>query len=170
MFANSSSFIPYYLFLSAISLMVLLSLSGCRSSKDKMQEVPDISAKPFLIFQKTPCYGPCSAYEAKILENGTVQFIDWQSELREDTLLLAISKKNMKALQKQVQQLDYSAWERAYLSGWSDMPTTYLTFYKNGKEVKRVKHQEGGPENLLDFMNSLHELIMHLTGHTTEDK
>ncbi|MFD2247783.1 DUF6438 domain-containing protein [Pontibacter ruber] len=120
------------------------------------------NAQVFLIFQKTPCFGICPSYEATIYENGSITYVGWEHVPLKDTVELHLSAPEVKSLQEEVKQLNYSELQDAYLTQWSDMPSTYSTFYANGKEVKRVKHQEGGPEKLLQFQEHLHKRIMDL--------
>ncbi len=144
---------------------------GCSSSKAcsttrKTAESP----QPFLLFQKTPCYGVCPSYEASITANGSITFIGWEHVPVRDTLQLCLSPKDLATLRKEVQQLDYEALQNTYLTEWTDMPSTITTFYENGKQVKKVKHQEGGPDKLLQFQDKVHNMIMQLVEAAAKEK
>jgi hypothetical protein len=120
--------------------------------------------KQLLQFMKAPCYGPCPAYQADIMDDGSITFISWgniANVAEDDTLQFCLSKKELQQLKADLKALNYTSLQDAYLSDWSDRPSTYLTIYQDGKVVKRVKHQEGGPESLLNFQKSLDQTIMN---------
>ncbi|MHC2993672.1 hypothetical protein OB13_19595 [Pontibacter sp. HJ8] len=145
--------------LSLLPFLSLAVLGSCRS--------PQISAQPqsntpFLLFQKTPCLGVCPSYEAAIATNGTIRYVGWEHVPVKDTVYFRLQEAEMKALRQEVEQLNIPALSSTYLTDWSDMPSTITTFYQDGKEVKRVKQEEGGPQALLTFQENLHQRIMKL--------
>ncbi|MDX5420556.1 MAG: DUF6438 domain-containing protein, partial [Hymenobacteraceae bacterium] len=117
---------------------------------------------PFLLFQKTPCLGICPAYEATVYENGSIRYVGWDHVPVKDTVTFQFSPEEMKELREEVGKLDYLNLQETYLTDWSDMPATISTFYENNREVKRVKHQEGGPQPLRDYQEKLHKRLMKL--------
>jgi hypothetical protein len=149
--------------LTLLLLLPCLSLSvlaGCRSHQNRAaKQQPPL---PFLLFQKTPCLGTCPSYEAAIATNGAVRFVGWEHVAVIDTVQFQLAPKEMEALRKEVEQLQYAELKTVYLTQWSDMPSTITTFYRDGKQEKRVKHQEGGPERLVRFQQHLHERLMKL--------
>jgi len=155
---------PVLLKLTLLLLLPCLSLSvlaGCRSQghKGAKQQAP---AAPFLLFQKTPCLGTCPSYEAAIATDGSVRFVGWEHVAVLDTVLFQLPPKEMEALRREVDQLHYNQLKNTYLTQWSDMPSTITTFYRDGKQEKRVKYQEGAPEQLVRFQDHLHERLMKL--------
>ena len=141
---------------------MLLSLPlaiGCSAAQNTKQKQPDV---PYLLFQKTPCLGICPSYEATIHENGRIRYVGWEHVPVIDTVYFEFTPEEMEALRQEVNGLEYTSLKDTYLTDWSDMPSTISTFYKSGKEVKRVKHQEGGPQALLDFQENIHKRIMQL--------
>ncbi|WP_144266299.1 DUF6438 domain-containing protein [Pontibacter ummariensis] len=138
----------------------LTLLLGCAASPAGNIENSPQAAELALLYQKTPCLGICPAYDARIYTDGTVTFIGHRNVPVQDTLQFCLTKKEMKLLQKAQRELNYGSLQRAYLSQWSDVPATYITFYEEGTEVKRVKHQEGGPSELLHLQDLLHKLTM----------
>jgi hypothetical protein len=132
---------------------------GCSAPQNSKQKRPDV---PYLLFQKTPCLGVCPSYEATIHENGSIRYVGWEHVPVQDTVYFQFSPEEMKELRREVEKLNYPALQDTYLTDWSDMPSTITTFYKGGKEVKRVKQEEGGPQSLLDFQEKLHKRITAL--------
>jgi len=147
------------LFLSGIYSMLL---SGCTSARARHTPGAAQTPQPFLLFQKTPCYGFCPAYDAKIYEDGGINYIGYRNAPVEDTLQLCLPKQDLLQLKKAAKALNYTSLQSAYRSQRTDQPSTYVTFYQNGREVKRIRHQEGGPEQLLQFQEMLDNLVMRL--------
>ncbi|WP_299824656.1 DUF6438 domain-containing protein [uncultured Pontibacter sp.] len=121
-----------------------------------------ITPVPLLLYQKTPCYGSCPAYEATVMQNGSITFIGWENVPIVNTVQLCLPKPDLDKLKEELAQLDYPSLKSSYLTEWTDRPTTYITFYQNGKETKRIKHQDGGPDNLAAFLESIHLKVMRL--------
>ena len=147
-------------------LLLLMSMLGSCASKGICQsgELKQADAAPLLQFQKAPCYGPCPAYEANIMEDGSINLVSWGNIAvpENDTVQLCFEKQELQQLKKAIDKLNYASLQDAYLTEWTDWPSSYLTFYQNGKAVKRVKHQQGGPEALVSFLDNLHQQLMDL--------
>lgn len=142
-----------------IATLHWLLLSECSSLNALPKGITAQQAMPLLLFQKTPCLGTCPAYNAMVYEDGSIRFVEYKKALAQDTLQLQLAKKELKQLKEAMEELNYKDLQNNYLSGWSDISSTYLTFYEDGKQVKRVKHQKGGPQELLHFQEWLHELL-----------
>lgn len=147
-----------------LTLMLSIALSSCATQATGQTGNSGQPVLPLLQFQKTPCYGPCPAYEATIMEDGSITFIAWGNVpiANDDTVKLSFSKQELHQLKTAIDELNYTSLQDAYLTEWTDRPTSYLTFYKDGKSVKRIKHQEGGPGNLITFQKNLHSQLMDL--------
>ncbi|MBF9254353.1 hypothetical protein I2I11_13690 [Pontibacter sp. 172403-2] len=137
-------------------------LSGCAAATACHTSDVAQTPQPLLLFQKTPCYGSCPAYDATIYEDGSITYIGYRNAPVEDTLQLCLPKQDLQQLQKAVEALNYTSLQNVYRSQRTDQPSTYLTFYQNSREVKRIRHQEGGPPELLQFQEMVEELVMRL--------
>ncbi|WP_439882482.1 DUF6438 domain-containing protein [Pontibacter sp. MBLB2868] len=144
--------------------LLLLCILGCKVNSNCQTSGKNAAAPPLLQIQKTPCYGPCPAYEATVMENGMVTFVGWDNVPVSDTVQMCFTEKEMNELKKAIEKLDYTSLQTSYGSQWTDIPTTYLTFYQNGKQVKRIKHQKGGPEALVTFQKNLNDKLLELVG------
>jgi hypothetical protein len=143
-----------------LPLFLLLCLTmACTASSARQSPDTNNPSLPLLHFQKTPCLGTCPAYNAMIYEDGSITFSAVKRAVAQDTLYFNLTSQELQQLQQQLEALHFEQLQNAYLSQWSDMPATYITFYEAGKEAKRVKHQEGGPENLLQVQEWLHQLV-----------
>ncbi|SIT76764.1 DUF6438 domain-containing protein [Pontibacter indicus] len=147
-----------YLLKIGLGLGLVMSTSCSTAQNHRAQA----AVAPLLHFQKTPCLGTCPSYEATVLENGTIRFFGYSDVPVVDSVTFTLTPRQLEALRQDISQLDYTALRDTYLTNWSDMPSTITTFYKDGKEVKRVKQEEGGPKALLDFQEKVHTLLMDL--------
>ncbi len=134
---------------------------GCASSTVQSTQAQEPPHK-LLLFQKTPCYGTCPAYNATFYSDGSILFEGFRYVPVLDTVQLELTQEQLQKVQASLRELDYTSLESSYLSPYTDVPSTYLTFYEHDKEVKRVKHQQGGPEQLQQTISELHELVMRL--------
>ncbi|MCP2044149.1 DUF6438 domain-containing protein [Pontibacter sp. HSC-36F09] len=147
-----------YLLKLGLGLGLILA-TGCSAAQNSNMQSTDT---PLLHFQKTPCLGTCPSYEATILENGSIRYTGYSDVPVIDTVVFTLSKQQLEELRQKIAELNYTSLKDTYLTNWSDMPSTITTFYKAGKEIKRVKQEEGGPKLLLDFQEKVHTLIMGL--------
>lgn len=151
-----------YLLTGAICLAAVLCsqlLGSCKGSESHHQQGRPL---PLLHFQKTSCFGPCPVYEATILTDGSVTFAGSAHVPSTDTLAFKLSLEQLDSLETHLANLEYNALKDFYPTDWSDMPSTITNFYKDGKEVKRVKHQEGGPNELIFFQKWLNKALLSL--------
>ncbi|MCJ8167079.1 DUF6438 domain-containing protein [Pontibacter sp. E15-1] len=141
-------------------LLLALMAAGCSKSAARQQATTGQKpAEPVLLFQKTPCLGLCPAYNATIYQNGQVAYVPFRNALAQDTLQLQLTPQEVQQFTQKLNDLAYTTLQKSYLSDWSDISSTYLTFYAQGKQTKRVKHEEGGPERLIQFIAWLDELL-----------
>ena len=147
-------------------------VSSCNTTNAGQSNTDKQHSKQLLQFMKTPCYGPCPAYQADIMDDGSVVFVSWGNIAQvadDDTLMLRLNKQELKELKADIKALNYTSFQETYLSDWTDRPTSYLTFYTDGKSVKRIKHQEGGPEALTNFQKKLDQTIISLVKRSTQN-
>lgn len=147
--------------LSVALLFAFLFLPGCATTSNSQAGL-NASTVPLLVMQKTPCYGSCPAYEATIMEDGSVTFVAWRNlpVQDNDTVQLELNSKELQHLRADIAAVNYPALHTVYSSEWTDGPSTYLTFYRDGKEIKRIKHQTGGPDALAKLMKDLDKSLM----------
>ncbi|WP_161891199.1 DUF6438 domain-containing protein [Pontibacter russatus] len=147
--------------LQYIAFLITISSCGVATLAQK-QKPSSLPVQPVLLFQKTPCLGTCPAYNATLYTDGSVAFVPFERGAAQDTLLLQIPEQEFIQLKQQLQTLHYRYLQGSYRSQWSDMPSAYFTFYENGRAVKRVRHQEGGPEALVQLKAAVGTLLERL--------
>lgn len=158
--------------LPILLLCTLSTLTSCklRQHDSKLAATRAAKLKPFLHFEKTRCFGSCPSYQASIAEDGSITFIGRAYVPIEDTVHLQLSAPVLKEVREAVNQLDYQSLNSFYPTQWSDMSSTITTFYKDGQEVKRVKHQEGGPQSLTHFQEHLNSILLELVTAEAEKR
>lgn len=139
----------------------LILLGSCASGKTR-ESIKNEPPQKLLLFQKTPCYGTCPAYNATFYSDGKVFYEGFRYVPVLDTLTLQLTPEQLQEVKHAIQELDYTSLESSYPSPYTDLPSSYLTFYEGGREVKRVKHQQDGPEKLQKTIRQLHDLVMSL--------
>lgn len=148
----------WHILLPLITCIWLL-MNGCNARQALSNAEAGQSNLPLLLFQKSPCLGTCPAYNATIYQDGSISFVEFRNALAQDTLQLQLSEEELRQLKQEIDILEYKALQDSYLTNWSDISTTHLTFYEAGKEVKQVRHEEGGPQQLVQFQEWLHSLV-----------
>ncbi|WP_347156878.1 DUF6438 domain-containing protein [Pontibacter chitinilyticus] len=142
--------------------MGIFCWSGCTTSAVCQTSAAGQPAESLLFFQKTPCYGTCPAYDAMIYANGSITYTGYRYAPVQDTVQFCLPKQDLQQLKKDIEALHYTSLQDNYRAQRTDMPSTYLTFYKEGREAKRIRHQQGGPEALLQFKGKVEQLFTDL--------
>lgn len=145
------------LLLKGFVLLGISLLVACAAGPAQRQ-----NSVPLLHFQKTPCLGTCPSYEATVYTDGRVRYQGYDHVALTDSANFTLSKAELASLMAEIKALRTTPLRDTYLTQWSDMPSTISTFYQNGKEVQSVKHQEGGPDALLQFQEKIHLRLMQL--------
>ncbi|AYA35693.1 hypothetical protein D3Y59_00670 [Hymenobacter oligotrophus] len=111
------------------------------------------SNTPVLVFRKTPCLGRCPHYEASIFADGRVRYIGYQNVAKSGTHELHLPAEVVKTMLSRAAGVGFGDLQTQYLSGASDMPSTFLTLNAPGKPSKTVQVEEGGPAELVALLN-----------------
>lgn len=145
-------------------LLLLCALIGlaCTAKPKSNNQTDNKPRELLLLFQKTPCYGSCPAYNASFYSDGSIRYEGFRHVPVQDTLWLQLSKEQLSLVKESLESIDYPSLESTYNSPYTDLPSTYLTFYQEGKEMKCIKHQQNGPEKLRKLIENLDELVMEL--------
>lgn len=154
------------LLIPVLSVSFLLLLSCKSVSQDNQQQ----QVLPLLHFQKTTCFGSCPAYQATIATDGNVTFAGFAHVPSTDTLVFKLPPATLDSLKLVIDGLDYTTLQNLYPTQWSDMPSTLTTFYQDGKQVKRIKHTEGGPEKLRQFQEWLDKILLDMAEVAAKEK
>lgn len=125
------------------------------------------TAGPVLTFERTPCYGTCPAYSMQVYANGRVAYEGHHSVPlpgKHDLKLPAGTVANMLS---QAKAAHFEAFEKSYLSGATDMPSTIVTVRQPDGTLKKVTVEANAPENVnryFAFLTTQFDQLAQLRG------
>ncbi|GHA57894.1 DUF6438 domain-containing protein [Pontibacter akesuensis] len=151
----------YKLFLLLLFVGFVLGTSGCASTTSCNVQTAT-NAQPVLLFQKTPCYGSCAAYNATLYADGSIRYEGIRNTPVMGELTLCLPAKQLKKVEAHLKLLDVAALKDNYLSPFTDLPSSYLTFYSQNKAEIRIKHQQDGPAELQQLIMLLDRAVTQL--------
>ncbi|UYZ59336.1 DUF6438 domain-containing protein [Hymenobacter latericus] len=125
--------------------------------------VPQSNA-PVLVFSKRPCLGRCPHFEASIFADGRVQYVGYQHVVKMGAHELRLAPEVVAAMLNQANAIQFRSLNEQYLSGASDMPSTFLTLNEPGKPGKTVQVETEAPAQLMSLLNFIESEIGRLTG------
>lgn len=113
------------------------------------------AAGPVLTFERTPCYGRCPAYIMQVYADGRVAYEGRHSVPlmgRHDLKLPAATVADML---RQAKEAHFETFEKEYLSGATDMPSTIVTIRQPDGTLKKVTVENNAPENVKTYFTYL---------------
>jgi hypothetical protein len=119
-----------------------------------------ISEKDLLIeMKRTSCYGYCPVYTLKIAENGKGLFEGVENIKKIGRYSFSLSQDELNELQNSFLQIDFYQLQKIYYEPVPDLPTTYITYNKDGKR-KTIMDYYGAPEDLRALENRIESLVL----------
>jgi len=134
-------------------VLVLLCFSSCSAPRT-------ITDEDLLIeLQRTPCYGTCQVYTIKIDKNGKGLFEGVENVEKIGMFSFSISQDALMEIENAFHQVNFFQLKKIYDAEVSDLPTTYITYNKDGKR-KKIMDYYGAPEELRSLENSIETLVL----------
>jgi hypothetical protein len=140
----------------AFSLM-LLGFTACKSSQNNPPSDDDLR----ITMRKTMCFGQCPTYEIKIYQNGYVKLKGEKHVPHIGIFEAQLSKKDLQALTQKFDASNFFDFKDVYEVMMTDLPTTYLTYQKDGK-TKDVRRMGDAPEALISLEDAVAKLLNDL--------
>ncbi len=109
--------------------------------------------------QRTPCYGYCPVYTLKIDKNGKGLFEGVENVDKIGRFSFSLSHDELEELENAFLQIDFYQLKNIYDGLASDLPTTYITYNKDGKR-KKIMDYYGAPEQLRALENRIEILVL----------
>ncbi|MBO3271922.1 hypothetical protein J4D97_14785 [Hymenobacter defluvii] len=126
---------------------------------------PAAQDTPVMVFRKTRCFGTCPAYTATVYADGRVAYegLDFVTLKGKHELRLPTAVINQTI--QQANALHFSQLQSHYLSGVSDLPSTYLTLTLADGTQKTVQAEltDNTPAELKDLLTYVTEQMEKIT-------
>ncbi|MCC3157452.1 DUF6438 domain-containing protein [Hymenobacter sp. 15J16-1T3B] len=125
---------------------------------------------PVLVLRKTPCLGPCPHFEASIYADGRVHYVGYRNVAKVGTYELQLPADAVREMMRRADEIGFSNFQDQYVSGATDMPSTYLTYNRPGQPGKTVQVEEGAPGELMGLLNYVGNLVDSVSGGVNPDR
>jgi hypothetical protein len=141
---------PFNAILGIFVLFPVLSCSGPKT----------ITGQELLIeMKRTACYGTCPVYTLKIGKNGKGLFEGLENVEKTGLFSFSLSRDELQELENAFRQINFYQLDRIYDAPVSDLPTTYITYNKDGNR-KQIMDYYGAPEVLRELENEIETLVL----------
>jgi hypothetical protein len=116
---------------------------------------PPVAAGPVLTFERTPCYGTCPAYSMQVYTDGRVAYEGIHSVPLMGKHALRLPASTVAAMLRQAQTAHFETFEKQYLTGATDMPSTIVAIRQPNGTFKRVTAENNAPANVKSYFTFL---------------
>jgi hypothetical protein len=111
----------------------------------------DKNAYITISIRRTPCYGNCPVYEAKLMSNGKAYFSGTRGANYIGNHEATVDAERLKDLWKNIEQVKFFEFANKYPTDEknqiADLPSCY-TFVNDGKQKKQIEDNYDSPANL----------------------
>ena len=111
--------------------------------------------------KKTPCYGKCPVFEAKIYNDGTAEYKGKMFVDRVGNYTARVDDVTLKSIKDTALEAGYFDFYNEYPTGdvqIADLPTT-ITSLRIGDQIKTITNKYQGPEELKNYEKFLSKLV-----------
>ena len=139
----------YTISVLAIIILFFVSCSVFKTSKSNQ-----------LLFEleTTSCYGTCPVYKLQVFDNGEAILEGKQHVDKIGIYRSKISDEKLKELIESFDNVSFFDLQDSYRSQFTDLPTKYITYYKDGKS-KQVMAYDNIPKKLKVLIKDLEQLV-----------
>ncbi|WP_045690011.1 DUF6438 domain-containing protein [Hymenobacter sp. AT01-02] len=123
---------------------------------------------PVMVFERTPCYGMCPHYTARLYADGRVEYEGFRHAPVEGKRTAQIAPSVVQNLLRQADLLGFQKLDNMYSSGVTDLPTTALSIRYPDGTTKAVRAESGAPVELRNLFATLNTEIEKALGVTAE--
>lgn len=117
------------------------------------------TAEPVLLFEKTPCFGPCPVYKATIYADGRVQYQGEQNVPLVGKHTLRLPADTVTYIRREAERMNFGSLRGSYSQNATDLPSTYLTVRQPDGSLKEVRVEGGAPAELEKLLAYIHRQI-----------
>jgi len=120
-------------------------------------------SNPYIVvsLQKTPCFGSCPVFEARVFSNGTAIWEGERHTARIGKYEATVPHEWLNELMAEAEAIDFfrmAVRYPLYGSALPDVPQT-ITFMQNGGKQRRVTDNAAAPVDLVRFEKMLEEKL-----------
>ena len=109
--------------------------------------------------KRTPCYGSCQVYTIKIDNKGKGLFEGVENVEKIGRFSFSLSQDELTELENAFHQVDFYQLKKIYDGEVSDLPTTYISYNKDGNR-KKIMDYYGAPSALRTLENNIETLVL----------
>ncbi|KPL16777.1 MAG: hypothetical protein AMS26_03445 [Bacteroides sp. SM23_62] len=109
--------------------------------------------------QRTACYGFCPVYTVKIDKNGKGLFEGVENVEKIGRFSFSLKKDELAELENTFLRIDFYQLRNIYDGLVSDLPTTYITYIRDGRR-KKIMDYYGAPATLRSLENRIETLVL----------
>jgi hypothetical protein len=109
--------------------------------------------------KRTPCYGSCPVYTVKIDKNGKGLFEGMENVEKIGMFSFSLKQDELVELETAFLQIDFYQLKNIYDGLASDLPTTYITYNKDGQR-KKIMDYYGAPATLRALENRIETIVL----------
>ena len=109
------------------------------------------AAGPVLTFERTPCFGTCPAYSMQVFADGRVAYEGRHSVPLMGKQELKLPAATVTEMLRQAKMAHFETFEKEYLSGATDLPSTIVAIRQPDGSLKKVKAENNAPENVKGY-------------------
>jgi len=115
--------------------------------------------KIIIEMEKTACYGECPVYTIKIDQQGKGLFVGVENTSNLGLFTFSLNNQEMRELEAAFDEIGFFELEDRYFDHITDLPTTFLTYRREGKE-KKVMDYYGAPKELKDLERQISAMVL----------
>lgn len=122
-----------------------------------MQSTASSKDSLLIAISKSPCFGRCPFYDAKIFDNGYALFNGKRDTKNIGLFETTFTKTQLEELLEEAHKINYLSFpDSFYNAGLADFPSTITTVKLNGKTKTIFNGVPSAPEELKNFQERLH--------------
>lgn len=142
-----------------IIVILLICFLFCRCFVIKKVFTKSNKSNKLIDFEKTICFGTCPIYKATIYADGSVDYYGEKYVKNIGYKHFKLSQFDINEIIDKINQINFMNLNDVYDASVTDVPTTYITLYKNNMIVKKVKARFGYPDDLDKLIDLIHSKL-----------
>ncbi len=110
-----------------------------------------VAAGPVLTFERTPCNGTCPSYRMQVYADGRVAYEGGRFVPLTGQHDLKLPAATVSEMLNQAEIARFETFDKQYLSGATDMPSTIVSIRQPDGTLKKVTAENNAPANVKSY-------------------